>query len=327
MADWHDLPWTLKGDKGEDGGTTPHAARHGTDGSDPLTPAAIGAQPVAVPLTQIAGLTPTDGDVLRRVASGWAASPLSKGLVGLGSVDNTSDADKPVSGPTANALAGKADTGAVADALATKADESHSHSASAVTSGTFGIARIPVADAGQSSTTAVPRADDPRLSDARDPNEHTHPATDVTAGHQFSCAGPGSSNQAVAANAGGLVAAWPTNLQTTSLVTKAVRGAGHQFTLNRTALWSISWSVLFNNTASDTKRTLLQHENGPAGAPAFLGGGTGTPGGAGRGQTPSGGFVQTRLPSGMTFWIMPYAINGDALVANTGFLSINLVAA
>lgn len=34
---------SLRGPKGEDGGTSPHAARHATGGSDPVTPASIGA--------------------------------------------------------------------------------------------------------------------------------------------------------------------------------------------------------------------------------------------------------------------------------------------
>lgn len=57
-------------------------------------------------LTTIAGLSPSADDLLQRVAGAWAARTpaqvktslaLAKGDVGLGSVDNTSDADKPVS--------------------------------------------------------------------------------------------------------------------------------------------------------------------------------------------------------------------------------------
>lgn len=57
-------------------------------------------------LTTIAGLSPSNDDLLQRVAGAWAARTpaqvktslaLVKGDVGLGSVDNTADADKPVS--------------------------------------------------------------------------------------------------------------------------------------------------------------------------------------------------------------------------------------
>lgn len=54
---------------------------------------------------------------------------LDKSDVGLGNVDNTSDASKPVSTATTTALAGKAST-------------SHSHAAADVTSGTLAVARI-----------------------------------------------------------------------------------------------------------------------------------------------------------------------------------------
>lgn len=55
--------------------------------------------------------------------------PLTKADVGLASVDNTSDADKPVSTATAAALADKANT---VD-LASKADVAHTHTVSNIT--------------------------------------------------------------------------------------------------------------------------------------------------------------------------------------------------
>jgi hypothetical protein len=47
---------------------------------------------------------------------------LSKSLVGLGNVDNTADASKPLSSAAVTALAAKADQGATTAALAAKAD-------------------------------------------------------------------------------------------------------------------------------------------------------------------------------------------------------------
>jgi hypothetical protein len=59
---------------------------------------------------------------------------------------------------------------------------SHNHAAGDVNSGTFAIARLPVADSGESNATEVVRADDARLSDARTPTSHYHAAADVTSG-------------------------------------------------------------------------------------------------------------------------------------------------
>lgn len=63
-------------------------------------------QPIDVDLTDISALNPNDNDILQRKAGAWTnRTPaqlksdlaLSKGDVGLGNVDNTSDVDKPVS--------------------------------------------------------------------------------------------------------------------------------------------------------------------------------------------------------------------------------------
>jgi hypothetical protein len=68
-------------------------------------------------LTAIAGLSPSNDDILQRKAGAWTnRTPaqvktdlaLAKGDVGLGNVDNTSDANKPVSTATQTALDAKA---------------------------------------------------------------------------------------------------------------------------------------------------------------------------------------------------------------------------
>lgn len=77
-----------------------------------------GKQPVDADLTAIAAITPTNGDLIQRVAGVWSNQTpgqvkislgLIKGDVGLGNVDNTSDVAKPVSIATQTALNGKAD--------------------------------------------------------------------------------------------------------------------------------------------------------------------------------------------------------------------------
>lgn len=89
---------------------------------------------------------------VQSVAGQTGAVTLAKGDVGLGNVDNTSDADKPVSTATQTAL----------DA---KAAASHSHSWNDITTGT------PTTLAGYGITDAVSSLDS-RLTDARTPTAH-----------------------------------------------------------------------------------------------------------------------------------------------------------
>lgn len=56
----------------------------------------------------------------------------------------------------------------------------HTHAAGDVVSGILALARLPVADSGESNTTELVRADDARLSDSRTPAAHTHPAADIS---------------------------------------------------------------------------------------------------------------------------------------------------
>ena len=67
-----------------------------------------------------------------------SVSGISKSSVGLGNVDNTSDANKPISTATQTALNGKANT-------------SHTHAAGDITSGTLAVAR-----GGTGQTTLTP---------------------------------------------------------------------------------------------------------------------------------------------------------------------------
>lgn len=82
-----------------------------------LTTAEVaGVQPLDADLTTIAALAPADDTVMQRKAGAWAARTpaqvktdlvLVKGDVGLGNVDNTSDASKPVSTAAQTALNAK----------------------------------------------------------------------------------------------------------------------------------------------------------------------------------------------------------------------------
>lgn len=84
--------------------------------SDATAAALDGKQPLDADLTAIAGLGPANDDVIQRKAGVWtnrtpaqvkADLNLAKGDVALGNVDNTSDANKPISDATAAALAAK----------------------------------------------------------------------------------------------------------------------------------------------------------------------------------------------------------------------------
>lgn len=85
------------------------------------TSALAGKQPLDPDLTAIAALAPADGSLMQRISGAWnsittaalkTALSLVKGDVGLGSVDNTSDASKPVSTAQQTALNLKADDSA-----------------------------------------------------------------------------------------------------------------------------------------------------------------------------------------------------------------------
>lgn len=73
-------------------------------------------QPLDADLTVIAALAPTDGALIQRISGVWdsqttaqvkASLSITAGDVGLGNVNNTSDANKPVSTATQTALDGK----------------------------------------------------------------------------------------------------------------------------------------------------------------------------------------------------------------------------
>ncbi|GAB3889891.1 hypothetical protein GCM10028803_00400 [Larkinella knui] len=138
-----------------------------------------------IPANKITGLT--SGNVLS-VAGRTGAVVLTKTDVGLGNVDNTSDLSKPISTSAQAAINTKL-TGTGASDAETQISSSsgviedgkfvsrlklfnwwawvkslnefalatHTHSASAITAGTFDIARLPVTASGVSSTTALVR--------------------------------------------------------------------------------------------------------------------------------------------------------------------------
>lgn len=132
---------------------------------DDLTTALAGKQNLDADLTAIAALTPVNDDLMQRKAGAWTnRTPaqvktdlaLTKTDVGLGNVDNTSDANKPISTATQTALDGKSNVG-------------HTHDASAVAAGVLDIARIPTGTTG----TTVPFGNDARFTDTRTPTDNT----------------------------------------------------------------------------------------------------------------------------------------------------------
>lgn len=145
-----------------------------------------GKQTADSDLTALAGLSPTNDDIVQRKAGVWTnRTPtqvktdlsLTKSDVGLSNVDNTTDLNKPVSTATTTALSGKADT-------------VHVHAAADTTSGIFNIARIPTGVTG-STVSLGDHTHDSRyytetetdtLLTGKASSTHTHNANDVNAG-------------------------------------------------------------------------------------------------------------------------------------------------
>lgn len=91
----------------------------GGTATSPTVPGLAGKQAASASLTTIAGLTPANDDVMQYKAGSWTNRTttqvktdlaLTKTDVGLGSVDNTSDANKPISTATQTALNAKVPT-------------------------------------------------------------------------------------------------------------------------------------------------------------------------------------------------------------------------
>jgi hypothetical protein len=95
---------------------------------------------------------------------------LTKADIGLTNVDNTSDANKPVSTATAAALAGKVSTARTITA------------GTGLTGGGDLSADRTIAVSFGSTLGTVTQGNDPRLSDDRDPNPHVHTGADITTG-------------------------------------------------------------------------------------------------------------------------------------------------
>lgn len=171
---------------------TAHAASHAPGGSDDLsgtyltnssaTAALAGKQPLDSDLTTIAALTATTDNVIQSVSGAWASRTpaqlkttlaLAKGDVGLGNVDNTSDAAKPVSTATATALGLKQDLSAKGVA---------SGYASLDASALVPIAQLPVG----TSASTVAAGNDARITGAVQATRQVIAGTGLTGGGALS---------------------------------------------------------------------------------------------------------------------------------------------
>lgn len=136
---------------------TAHKSTHATGGPDALTPADIGAATAAQGTKADTAVQP---------------SGLTKTAVGLGNVDNTSDANKPVSTAMATALAGKV------DATDSRLSDARTPTAHKNTHAIGGVDALTPADIGAATAAQGAKADsaiqpgNPALSDARIPTAH-----------------------------------------------------------------------------------------------------------------------------------------------------------
>lgn len=113
--------WDAKLDWSDTSGAPGLATKYDVSLKLDISTAASTYQPLDADLTALAGLTPTNDDVLQRKAGGWVNRSiaqlksdfnLTKSDVGLSNVDNTPDASKPVSTAQQTAIDAK-----VADAI------------------------------------------------------------------------------------------------------------------------------------------------------------------------------------------------------------------
>lgn len=94
------------------GGTGAVSSVNGLTGAVTITASGLGAQPIDSDLTAFAALAPADGSFLGRQTGAWVGrtAAQTKTDLALDQVNNTSDANKPLSTAETNALAGKANT-------------------------------------------------------------------------------------------------------------------------------------------------------------------------------------------------------------------------
>lgn len=128
----------------------------------PTVPGLAALQPLDADLTTIAALDSTTAGALTTDGAGWirktyaqlkTALGLVKGDVGLGNVDNTSDASKPISTATQTALDGKETAGAAAAAQAfaiQRANHTGTQTASTISDFATAVAATPPAGHGTS---------------------------------------------------------------------------------------------------------------------------------------------------------------------------------
>lgn len=139
--------WVAQGSVPDASGSTKGVVKLSGDlggtADSPTVPGLAGKQAADADLTAIASLTPANDDILQRKSGAWTnRTPsqvktdlsLTKTDVGLGNVDNTSDANKPVSTAQQTALNLKADT-TVTDGLNTRVTTLESAGIVALTDG------------------------------------------------------------------------------------------------------------------------------------------------------------------------------------------------
>ncbi|HMI09737.1 MAG TPA: hypothetical protein VK497_05075 [Candidatus Saccharimonadales bacterium] len=124
-----------------------------------LTTDLAAKQPIDTDLTAIAALTPTNDDLLQRKAGVWTnRTPAQvKTDLGLANVDNTSDANKPVSTATTTALGGKASTATTVSA-GTGLTGGGDLSANRTISANFGVAAGTIAQGNDTRITGAEQA-------------------------------------------------------------------------------------------------------------------------------------------------------------------------
>lgn len=133
-------------------------------------PLGVAEQNAVVPATNAAGNQTTKIKLID------VAGLANKSTVGLSNVDNTSDADKPISNMTQTALDGKSGTGHIHGNI-TPAGAIGSNSNLPIITTTDGV--LTTGSFGNTANTFC-QGNDSRLSNARTPTQHTHTTSEIT---------------------------------------------------------------------------------------------------------------------------------------------------
>lgn len=255
-----------------------------------------------------------------------APAPVTKADVGLGNVDNTSDASKPVSTATQTALDGKAASshthgsvtadgkiGSTSGQIVVTTTAGALTTAATISAGS--VSGLPVSGTGSGNYCS---GNDSRLSDARTPLTHTHAAADIVGGiiatASLASGTASSSNYLRGDQTWASVASYTLPAATTSTLGGVIVGAGLSVT-------SGTVSANVSSVAGRTGTVTLSHSD-VGNAPATLTQFTASQNNV---ALDAGGIVRVSANAAVNITGFVATSGGDArLISNVGTYAITL---